>query len=57
MSLQFIFTSGIIVVVLFLIGLVFTFREFKEMERHPEDYTRRHDSATVEKREKKPKSS
>lgn len=55
MSIQFIFTSGIIVVVLFLVGLIFTFREFKEMERHPEDYRRRHDSATVEKKEKKPK--
>lgn len=48
MSLQFIFTSGIIVVILFLIGLIFTFREFKEMSDHPENYRRRHDSAFIE---------
>lgn len=47
MTLQFLFTSGIIVVILFLIGLVYTFREFKEMEKHPEDYRRKYDSATV----------
>lgn len=38
MSIPYIFTSGIIVVVLFIIGLVFTFREFKEMERNPGQY-------------------
>lgn len=48
MSLQFIFTSGIIVVVLFLIGLIYTFKEFREMESHPEDYTRRNDEAFVD---------
>lgn len=48
MSLQFIFTSGIIVVILFLIGLILTFREFKEMSEHPEKYRRRHDSAFIE---------
>ncbi len=55
MNLPFIFTSGIIVVILFLIGLLYTFKEFKEMERHPEDYTRHDDGATVTPREKKPK--
>lgn len=50
MSLQFIFTSGIIVVILFLIGLIYTFKEFKEMENHPERYRRRNDSAEVEKK-------
>lgn len=53
MNIPFIFSSGIIVVVLFLIGLFYTFREFKEMEEHPEDYTRRHDGATVSRKEKK----
>lgn len=38
MSAPFIFTSGIIVVILFLVGLLFTFREFKEMNKHPEEY-------------------
>jgi len=52
MSLPFIFSSGIIVVILFLIGLIITFREFKEMEKHPEDYTRKHDSAKVVRKEK-----
>jgi hypothetical protein len=49
MSLQFIFTSGIIVVILFLIGLIYTFKEFKEMEEHPEDYRRRNNAAVIEK--------
>lgn len=49
MSIQFIFTSGIIVVVLFLIGLIYTFKEFREMENHPENYRRRNDEAFVEK--------
>jgi len=48
MSLQFIFTSGIIVVILFLIGLLYTFKEFKEMESHPEDYRRKNDRASIE---------
>jgi hypothetical protein len=38
MNIPFIFTSGIIVVILFLIGLIYTFREFNEMNEHPEDY-------------------
>jgi hypothetical protein len=54
MSLEFIFTSGIIVVILFLVGLIFTFREFREMENHPENYRRRNDAAFVEKDEDKP---
>lgn len=52
MNLPFIFTSGIIVVILFLIGLIFTFSEFKEMFDHPEDYRRDHDSAKVVKKKK-----
>jgi len=47
-SISFIFTSGIIVVILFLIGLIYTFKEFKEMESHPEDYRRRYDSAIID---------
>ncbi len=57
MSLPFIFSSGIIVVILFLIGLIITFREFKEMEKHPEDFTRRHDSARVVREKKKKETS
>ena len=52
-SISFIFTSGIIVVILFLIGLIYTFKEFKEMESHPEDYRRRHDRATIDSEVKK----
>lgn len=51
MNIPFIFSSGIIVVIIFIIGLIFTFKEFKEMEQNPEDYTRRHDGATVSKKE------
>jgi len=40
MNIPFIFTSGIFVVILFIIGLVFTFREFNEMNEHPEQYSR-----------------
>lgn len=54
MSLQFIFTSGIIVVILFLIGLIYTFKEFREMGNHPENYRRRNNAAEVEKEKKKP---
>lgn len=57
MSLPFLFSSGIFVVVLFLIGLIITFKEFKEMEKHPEDFTRRHDSAKVVRKDKKNKNS
>lgn len=54
MSIQFIFSSGIIVVILFLIGMIYTFKEFKEMEKHPEDYRRRNDAAVIDKEEEKP---
>lgn len=51
MSIQFIFTSGIIVVVLFLVGLIYTFKEFKEMENDPEKYRRRYDAAVIDDEE------
>lgn len=38
MSIPFIFTSGIVVVILVIAGLFFTFNEFKEMNEHPESY-------------------
>lgn len=38
MSAPFLFSSGIFVVILFLIGIVYTFKEFSEMERHPSDF-------------------
>jgi len=40
MNAPFIFSSGIFVVVLFLIGLIYTFREFGEMQKHPSDFRR-----------------
>lgn len=40
MNVPFIFTSGIIVVILFVIGLIFTFKEFKTMQKNPEKYRR-----------------
>ncbi|WP_158551449.1 hypothetical protein [Rhodohalobacter sp. SW132] len=49
MTLPFIFSSGIIVVILFLIGVIYTFKEFKEMEKHPEDYRRNYDRASIDK--------
>lgn len=54
MSIEFIFTSGIFVVVLLLIGLIYTFKEFREMGNHPENYRRRNDEAFVETDQKKP---
>ncbi|WP_158278645.1 hypothetical protein [Rhodohalobacter mucosus] len=38
MSIPFLFSSGIIVVILVGIGLFFTFKEFGEMYDHPESY-------------------
>lgn len=38
MNIPFIFTSGLIVVILFLVGLIYTFIEFKEMYDHPKSY-------------------
>jgi len=55
MNLPFLFTSGLIVVILFLIGLIYTFKEFKEMEQHPENYRRNYESAKVVRREEKDK--
>ncbi len=40
MSVPFIFTSGIIVVILFLIRLIYTMKEFKDMEKNPDAYRR-----------------
>lgn len=39
MDLPFIFTSGLIVVILFLIGVLYTWEEFKTMENKPEKYS------------------
>lgn len=38
MSAPFLFSSGLFVVILFLIGLIYTFKEFSEMQRHPSDF-------------------
>jgi hypothetical protein len=38
MSIPFLFSSGIIVVILVAVGLFFTFKEFDEMKNHPESY-------------------
>lgn len=54
MSTPFIFTSGIIVVILFLIGLIYTFKEFSEMNENPEKFRRnRSDEPSVIKKETK----
>jgi hypothetical protein len=57
MSIPFLFTSGIIVVILFLVGLLFTFKEFRDMNEHPESYRldRSSDPKIIEKKTK-PKS-
>ncbi len=55
MNLPFLFSSGLIVLILFLIGLLYTFKEFKEMYSHPEDYRRKYDSAKVVREEEKDK--
>lgn len=54
MSIEILFTSGVVVVVLFLIGLIFTIREFSEMNEHPESYRRdRSDEPKIIKKKKK----
>lgn len=40
MSAPFIFSSGIFVVILFLIGVIYTFKEFREMSENPSDFRR-----------------
>ncbi len=53
MSTPFVFTSGIIVVILFLIGLAFTFKEFSDMNKNPEKFRRnRSDEPRVKKKNK-----
>jgi hypothetical protein len=54
MSIPFLFTSGIIVVILFIVGLLFTFKEFKDMNEHPESYRfdRSDDPRIIEKKSK-----
>lgn len=50
MSIPYIFSSGIIVVILVLVGIIYTFKEFKEMERNPGQYRgNRADGAKVHK--------
>ena len=38
MSTPFIFSSGIFVVILFILGVIYTFKEFGEMENNPSDF-------------------
>lgn len=38
MNAPFIFSSGLFVVILFIIGVIYTFKEFWEMEQHPSDF-------------------
>lgn len=50
MSIPYIFTSGIIVIVLLLVGIIYTFKEFREMEKNPGQYREeRNDGAKVHK--------
>lgn len=53
MNIPFIFTSGIIVGIIFLIGVLYTFKEFKEMYEHPDEYSDRDDNIVVHHKEKK----
>lgn len=38
MNASYLFSSGIFVVIIFLIGVIYTFKEFKIMNRHPSDF-------------------
>lgn len=38
MNAPFIFSSGIIVVIIFLIGILYTFKEFSVMNRNPSEF-------------------
>lgn len=38
MNTPFLFSSGIFVVILFLIGIIYTFKEFSEMEKNPSEF-------------------
>lgn len=38
MNAPFIFSSGLFVVILFIIGVIYTFKEFGEMDEHPSDF-------------------
>lgn len=38
MSAPFIFSSGIIVAILFLIGVIYTIKEFKVMDENPREF-------------------
>jgi len=51
MNLPYLFTSGLIVIILLLVGLTFTFWEFHKMNEHPEDYTEEQNrNVTIEKK-------
>lgn len=51
MNLPYLFTSGLIVIILLLIGLTYTFWEFHKMNQHPEDYTDEPDNnVTIEQK-------
>lgn len=39
MDLPYLFTSGLFVVIIFLIGVLYTWEEFKTMENKPEKHT------------------
>lgn len=38
MNSPFLFSSGIFVLILFLLGIVYTFKEFSEMNKNPSDF-------------------
>jgi hypothetical protein len=40
MSAPFLFTSGLIVLIIFLIGIGYTYKEFQEMIENPSEYRR-----------------
>lgn len=56
MNAPFLFSSGIIVVIIFLIGLIYTFKEFGQMNRNPSEFRKnkeRDDEPEIVNREKK----
>ena len=38
MSTSFILTSGIIVAIIFIFGVLYTIKEFKKMDKNPEEF-------------------
>lgn len=53
MNISFLFTSGLIAIILLLIGLLTTFWEYHKMHEHSEDYIDEPNKNVVTKQKKK----